>query len=71
MTHALTLGERVDEAIFQAVCSRALVYNTCWEDPAADRRGMAIADADTMLAITSAGNRVHTYAGFIIADVPA
>jgi len=52
----------VDEAIFSAVCSRALVYNACWEDPAVDRKALSITNNDTMLAITSAGCNVLDYA---------
>ncbi len=57
-----TLIDRLDEAIFNAVCSRALVYNTCWEDPAVDRKALSITNNDTLLAITSAGCNVLDYA---------
>lgn len=42
--------------------SRALVYNTCWEDPAVDRQALALGPADRMLVITSAGCNVLDYA---------
>ena len=48
--------------IFDAVYSRALVYNTCWEDPAVDRRALNLGHDDTMLVITSAGWNVLDYA---------
>jgi S-adenosylmethionine-diacylglycerol 3-amino-3-carboxypropyl transferase len=55
------LTDRFDQAVFDAVCSRALVYNTCWEDPAVDRLALGIAPEDTMLVITSAGCNVLDY----------
>jgi S-adenosylmethionine-diacylglycerol 3-amino-3-carboxypropyl transferase len=57
-----TLGERFDQAIFDAIYSRALVYNTCWEDPAVDRQVLDIGPDDHMLVITSAGCNVLDYA---------
>lgn len=50
---AQSLADRLDEKVFTAIYSRSLVYNACWEDPLVDRRY----------------DRVHTYAGFHIADV--
>jgi S-adenosylmethionine-diacylglycerol 3-amino-3-carboxypropyl transferase len=61
------LAERVDQRIFDAIYSRALVYNTCWEDPAVDRRALALGPDDRMLVITSAGCNVLDYA----LDAPA
>ena len=58
----LTLSDRIDQTIFDAVYSRALVYNTCWEDPAVDRRALALRPSDRMLVITSAGCNVLDYA---------
>ena len=58
----LTLSDRIDQKIFDAVYSRALVYNTCWEDPAVDRRALQMRSEDTMLVITSAGCNVLDYA---------
>ncbi len=57
-----TLADRFDHALFNAIYSRALVYNTCWEDPAVDRQALALSGSDTLLAITSAGCNVLDYA---------
>jgi S-adenosylmethionine-diacylglycerol 3-amino-3-carboxypropyl transferase len=57
-----TLGDRLDRAVFDAVYRRALVYNTCWEDPAVDRRALDLQPHDTLLVITSAGCNVLDYA---------
>ncbi|MEI6246812.1 MAG: BtaA family protein [Acidobacteriota bacterium] len=62
MTSTHTLGDRIDQRIFDAIYSRALVYNTCWEDPAVDRRALNIQSSDTLLVITSAGCNVLDYA---------
>jgi len=59
---APTLADRVDQKVFDAIYSRALVYNTCWEDPAVDRLVLHIAPDDRMLVITSAGCNVLDYA---------
>lgn len=56
------LSERIDERLFQALYSRSLVYNTCWEDPAVDRQALAIDPRDTLLVITSAGRNALDYA---------
>jgi S-adenosylmethionine-diacylglycerol 3-amino-3-carboxypropyl transferase len=61
-TTRTTLRDRVDQAIFDAIYSRALVYNTCWEDPAIDRQVLNIGPEDRMLVITSAGCNVLDYA---------
>ena len=60
--HRLSLVDKVDQRVFDIIYSRSLVYNTCWEDPAVDRRALEIARSDTMLAITSAGCNVLDYA---------
>ena len=57
-----TLADRFDQKVFNAIYSRALVYNTCWEDPAVDRLALNIGADDTMLVITSAGCNVLDYA---------
>ena len=57
-----TLGDRFDQQVFNAIYSRALVYNTCWEDPAVDRLALEIKGNDTLLVITSAGCNVLDYA---------
>ncbi len=51
-----------DEKVFEAVYSRSLVYNACWEDPAVDRQALGLGGEDTMLVITSAGCNVLDYA---------
>ncbi len=48
--------------MFDAIYSRALVYNACWEDPAVDRRALALGPSDTVLVITSAGCNALDYA---------
>jgi S-adenosylmethionine-diacylglycerol 3-amino-3-carboxypropyl transferase len=58
----LTLRDRIDQTVFNAIYSRSLVYNTCWEDPAVDRVALALKPDDTMLVITSAGCNVLDYA---------
>jgi S-adenosylmethionine-diacylglycerol 3-amino-3-carboxypropyl transferase len=57
-----TLADRFDQRVFNAIYSRALVYNTCWEDPAVDRLALEIRGRDTLLVITSAGCNVLDYA---------
>jgi S-adenosylmethionine-diacylglycerol 3-amino-3-carboxypropyl transferase len=59
---ALTLMDRIDQKVFDAIYARSLVYNTCWEDPAVDREALAIQPDDVMLVITSAGCNVLDYA---------
>jgi len=58
----LSLRDRLDHVVFNAIYSRNLIYNTCWEDPAIDRQALAIGSDDTVLAITSAGCNVLDYA---------
>jgi S-adenosylmethionine-diacylglycerol 3-amino-3-carboxypropyl transferase len=59
---AQTLSDKLDQKVFTAIYSRSLVYNTCWEDPAVDRRALRLTPSDTVLAITSAGCNVLDYA---------
>jgi len=59
---APTLLDRVDQKVFDAIYSRSLVYNTCWEDPAVDRLALGIRPSDRMLVISSAGCNVLDYA---------
>ena len=56
-----TLADKFDQKVFDAIYSRALVYNTCWEDPAVDRQVLDIGAGDRMLVITSAGCNVLDY----------
>lgn len=57
-----SLIDKLDHALFNAIYSRNLVYNTCWEDPAIDRQALALGPEDTMLVISSAGCNVLDYA---------
>jgi len=56
------LRDKLDQKIFDAIYSRSLVYNTCWEDPAIDRKALALGPDDTVLVITSAGCNALDYA---------
>jgi S-adenosylmethionine-diacylglycerol 3-amino-3-carboxypropyl transferase len=58
----LTLKDRLDQRVFDALYARSLVYNTCWEDPAVDRQALALGPGDRMAVITSAGCNVLDYA---------
>jgi len=62
MRHSPTLLDRLDQRIFDALYSRSLIYNTCWEDPAVDRMALGAQPGDTLLVITSAGCNVLDYA---------
>ncbi len=57
-----SITNRVNECVFNALYSRSLIYNTCWEDPAVDRQALDIGGEDTLLVITSAGCNVLDYA---------
>jgi S-adenosylmethionine-diacylglycerol 3-amino-3-carboxypropyl transferase len=57
-----SLRDRLDQSLFNAIYSRSLVYNCCWEDPAVDRKALDLRPDDTMLVITSAGCNVLDYA---------
>jgi len=57
-----TVFDRIDQALFDAIYRHALVYNTCWEDPAVDRAALDLQPDDTLLVITSAGCNVLDYA---------
>lgn len=59
---AQSLIDRLDQRVFDAIYSRSLVYNSCWEDPAVDRLALALRPQDRMLAIASAGCNVLDYA---------
>ncbi|MGV6818189.1 MAG: DUF3419 family protein [Thiotrichales bacterium] len=56
------VSSRVNDRIFNAIYKRSLVYNTCWEDPAVDRKALELEPKDRMLVITSAGCNVLDYA---------
>ena len=57
-----SIVDKIDQQIFNAIYSRSLVYNTCWEDPAVDRLALDLRPEDTVLTITSAGCNVLDYA---------
>ena len=57
-----SLFDKLDQWLFDAIYSRNLVYNACWEDPAIDRKALALGPEDTLLAISSAGCNVLDYA---------
>ena len=58
----MTFLDRIDQRVFDAIYSRSLVYNTCWEDPAVDRQALALNADDIVLVITSAGCNTLDYA---------
>ena len=57
-----SLIDHLDQKVFDAIYSRSLVYNTCWEDPAVDRQALQLTSNDTILVITSAGCNTLDYA---------
>jgi len=59
---ARKLIDHLDQKVFDAIYSRALVYNTCWEDPAVDRQALQLTAQDNLLVITSAGCNALDYA---------
>jgi S-adenosylmethionine-diacylglycerol 3-amino-3-carboxypropyl transferase len=59
---AQSLIDRLDQKVFDAIYSRSLVYNACWEDPDLDRVALALGPQDRMLVIASAGCNVLDYA---------
>ena len=58
----LSVIDRLNQRVFDALYGRSLVYNTCWEDPALDRQAMRLGGDDTLLMITSAGCNALDYA---------
>jgi S-adenosylmethionine-diacylglycerol 3-amino-3-carboxypropyl transferase len=59
---ARKLIDGFDQRVFDAIYSRSLVYNTCWEDPAVDRLALGLGPRDSVLVITSAGCNTLDYA---------
>lgn len=59
---ARRLMDGFDQRVFDAITSRSLVYNTCWEDPAVDRLALELGPQDSVLVITSAGCNTLDYA---------
>lgn len=62
MENKISIKDTLDQKIFNAIYSRSLVYNTCWEDPAVDRQALKLGADDVMVVITSAGCNVLDYA---------
>jgi S-adenosylmethionine-diacylglycerol 3-amino-3-carboxypropyl transferase len=62
MRQAARIRDRLDQRLFDALYSRSLVYNACWEDPAVDRQALGLQASHEVLAITSAGCNVLDYA---------
>jgi len=56
-----SLRDRIDQNVFNAIYRRALVYNTCWEDPAVDRAAMRLRGGEHVMVITSAGCNALDY----------
>lgn len=70
----LSFSERCEEFAFRFLTTRNLVYNTCWEDSAVDRRVMKLGPDDRVLVITSGGCNALDYAldgpaGVVAVDV--
>ena len=56
-----TLKQRAYDAWFRHVHGTRLIYNTCWEDPRADRALLQVASGDRIAMITSAGCNALDY----------
>jgi S-adenosylmethionine-diacylglycerol 3-amino-3-carboxypropyl transferase len=54
--------DRLHQRFFDALYSRSLLYNACWEDPALDRLALRLGPDDTVMMITSAGCNALDYA---------
>lgn len=57
-----SLIHRLHQIGFNALYSRSLLYNTCWEDPSIDREAMQLNSNDCLAMITSAGCNALDYA---------
>ena len=53
--------DALGQTIFKLVHERHLVYASCWEDPAVDRRALQLISNDRVLVITSAGCNALDY----------
>jgi S-adenosylmethionine-diacylglycerol 3-amino-3-carboxypropyl transferase len=53
--------DRFHQRFFDALYSRSLLYNACWEDPALDRLALKLGPNDTLMMITSAGCNALDY----------
>lgn len=56
-----TLKQRAYDAWFRHVHGSRLIYNTCWEDPRADRALLGVAPGSRIAMITSAGCNALDY----------
>lgn len=63
----LTAGGRIDQQVFNTICSRSLVYNAFWEDPAVGRQALRF--HDEWAREPTRQDQVHTCVGFHIADL--
>jgi S-adenosylmethionine-diacylglycerol 3-amino-3-carboxypropyl transferase len=61
MPDRTTLREKLYDAWFRRVHGRRLIYNTCWEDPRADRELLQLSPGARVLMITSAGCNALDY----------
>lgn len=61
-----TLAQRasrwMDDHVFNALYSRSLIYNTCWEDPEVDKQVLRLGPDERVLMLTSAGCNALDYA---------
>ena len=57
----MQIRHRVQDAFFRAVHGHRLIYNTCWEDPRADRELMRLDERSRIVMITSAGCNALDY----------
>lgn len=61
MPDRTTLREKLYDAWFRRVHGSRLIYNTCWEDPRADRELLGLGPGSRVLMITSAGCNALDY----------
>jgi len=71
MLRPTSVSERVNSRIFNAVHSRNLIYNTCWEDPRLDRIALTFQPDDRVVVLTSAGCNALDYLIAGVAEVNA
>ncbi len=57
----MKIAHRAYDAWFRKVHGSRLIYNTCWEDPRADRQLLGIQSGDRIVMITSAGCNTLDY----------
>lgn len=55
------MANLIYDAFFKITHSNKLIYNTCWEDPRADRAMLQISSGARMAVITSAGCNILDY----------